>query len=189
MAAKTNETLVIRAYAQALFNVGRAQAAIPRLMSEALQTGELLARRPSLRHFLEGPQIPTERKRQLVDRLFKGRLHLLLLNLFYLMVDRERAIFLPAILRTFIEIAEEAEGLHPASVTSARALNADEQSELRRALERHTGQRLKVAYRVDPRLIGGIVFRFRDVLIDGSVRHGLDELRKRFLRRDGAAAT
>ena len=188
MSATESENLVVGSYAQALFNCGRAQGVIQRMIEDSNALATILQQQPMFQNFLEGPQISTAKKHDVVDKVIKGKINPLLLNLLYLMIDRERAVLLPRILQEFREVAERAEGIYPATVTSARELGFQEKLRLKGALEKYTHCQLRIRYRVAPHLFGGIVFRFRDVLIDSSVRHGLDELRKRFMGREGITA-
>ena len=145
----------------------------------------LLHQQPGLRHFLEGPHISREKKRDLLDKGFKNRLNPLLMNLLYMMADRERATLLSDILSGFQEIAERAEGIFPATVASARELGFQEKLKLKSALEKRTGCHLRIKYEVDKSLLGGVVFRFRDLLIDGSVRNGLEQLKRELKPQEG----
>lgn len=180
MAASGAVSIRAHSYAQALFNAGRTQGVVQRLVEESKMVAALLAQQPTFRHFIEGPQISREKKRALVDTAFKNRVNPLLLNLLYMMVDRERAGILGDVLTEFQEVVERAEGTWPATISSARELGFQEKLKLKTALEKYTGFHLRLKYQVQPALMGGIVFRFRDVLIDGSVRRGLDRLRRRF---------
>jgi F-type H+-transporting ATPase subunit delta len=185
MSAGNGSSLAARSYAQALYNAARTQGVVQRLVEESKMLLAMLNQQPSLRHFLEGPQISREKKRDLLDKGFKNRLNPLLMNLLYMMADRERAVILRDILNEFQEIAERAEGIFPATVASARELGFQEKLKLKTALEKHTGYHLRIKYEVDPDLLGGVVFRFRDLLIDSSVRSGLEQLKRQLKPQEG----
>jgi F-type H+-transporting ATPase subunit delta len=188
MAAGASVNLAIRSYAQALYNAARAQGVVQRLIEESKMLASILNQKPTFRRFLESPNIPRDKKRDLVKRSFEDRINILLMNLLLMMVDRERAIILSEILEEFQEIAERAEGIFPATVVSARELGFQEKLRLKTSLEKYTGVHLRIRYQVRPALLGGIVFRFQDKLVDGSVRHGLDSIRRIFEERNGSAA-
>ncbi len=188
MSARQENDAITNAYAQALFNAAAAQGLTQRLIEEARQIHAVLDQNPEFRTFLEGPQISSERKREVVDAALEGRANGLILNLFYLTIDRERTILLGEIFEELVEIAERAQGIWPATLSSARELGFQEKLKLKTSLEKFTGCHLRLKHQVMPDLLGGIIFRFRDVLIDGSVRHGLSELNRNFKRQDGAAA-
>lgn len=187
MARERGSVLLIQSYAQALFSAGRKLGVVQRLLEESRMLGTLLAQQPNFRHFLEQPQLSKEVKRALIDKAFKDKLNPILMNLLAMMVDRERAILLPSILEKFQEVAERFEGIYPATIISARELGFQEKLRLKTALEKHTGVHLRIRHQVHPEILGGIIFRFKDTLVDGSVRNGLKEIRKRFEARHEAA--
>ncbi len=180
MSAIKGQESATTSYATALYNVAQRQGNVAALKGEAESLAQILATNPRSLRFLESPQIPSERKRSFIDAAFGGKVDALLVNLLRILAERERAILLPGILAEFHEIADRADGIYPASVTSAREMGDNEKENLQRALEKYTGCKLKITYRVRKEILGGIVFRFKDLLVDGSVRHGLTEIRRRF---------
>lgn len=180
MAAIRGQETATQSYAQALFNVGQSQGVGAALLDESRELAATLKKQPRLAFFLESPQIGTEKKHALLDKVFKKKLNPLLLNLLRILVNRERGILLSGILAEFEEIAERADGIWPARVSAARELGADERKKIQKALEKYTHSKLKIGYDVKPDLIGGLVFRFKDILVDGSIRHHLKRLRERF---------
>ncbi len=180
MSVPKGAELAVQSYAQALFNVGRSQGTLDRLLEESRALAATLEREPRLGDFLESPQITREKKRAVADQAFKPSFHPLLVTLIHMVIDRERGAVLLPILREFEEVAERAEGIYPATVISARELGDGERQNLRGGLEKYAGCKLKIQFTVKPELIGGIVFRFRDKLIDASVKQGLNRLRRRF---------
>lgn len=178
----------IQSYAQAMFNVAKAGGVLEELMRQAGEIEAILESKPDFGTFLETPQVRTEAKRQLAKQAFGDQLHELLMNLMMMLIDRERAFLLRGILSKFQELVERAGGIHPAGVASARELSAEEKTRLQISLEKFTGSKLKISYRVRPELMGGVVFRYHDTLVDGSVRRFLRELKEKFQSAPVAAA-
>ena len=187
MIASERTSLTVGSYAQALFNAARKKDIVERIAEESKMLLTLLTDQPMFRHFLEGPQIPSWKKRELIDKAFKEKINPLLMNLLYIAIARERATLLIAMFQEFHEIEQRAQGVFPGKVTSARELDFDEKLRLKGALEKYTQCQLRLEYRVSPPLLGGIIFRFRDLLIDSSIRHGLDEIKKCFHGREAEA--
>ena len=179
--ASSEAVVVSQSYAQALFNTAKSQGVVQGIIDEAYQLGEIAEKNAHFLVFLEGPHIPTENKRDLLDKVFKGKLNPLLENLLYMLIDRERAELLEDILTRFRDTAEREQGIYPATVYSAREIGVEDKLSLKTALEQYTGCQLRLQYQIRPHLLGGVVFHFKDTLVDGSVRHGLDEIRERFL--------
>jgi F-type H+-transporting ATPase subunit delta len=181
MIRQRQTTVVARSYAEALFRAARAQGILQRVQEECKALAAVLARLERFVFFLGNPQVPTETKLELIERVFTPRVSPLLSRMLVLMVRRERVDHLAEALDLLEEMVEHAEGLYEAVLASAVDLDFQDKLRLKTELEKYTGCRLRIDYRVDADLIGGLVFRFRDVLIDGSLRFGLGELRRRML--------
>jgi F-type H+-transporting ATPase subunit delta len=173
---------VARRYARALFQTGIAQGSYERLGEELADLADLYRGSAELRQTLANPVFQRAEKeailKQLLPRVAPSppvqRFALLLL-------ERGRIALLPAIARAYRAFADERAGQVRATVTSAVPLSAVELDRIRRALEQRTARRVLLEATVDPDLIGGVVARVGDLLLDGSVRTQLSELRQRLL--------
>jgi F-type H+-transporting ATPase subunit delta len=183
--SRQQTSIVAASYAEALFRAARKQGILQRLQEECRVLSQVIksgsGERSSLQVFIEDPQRPTEHKLELVDKVLKGRLNPLLVNLLRMLVERERCEFLKQILQLIQDKIEEAEGIFEAKVESAAELGFQEKLKLKAALEKFTNACLRLEYEVNPNLIGGLVFRFRDTLIDGSIQYGLQDLKRKML--------
>lgn len=181
------EPAAVASYAAALLNVARGQGVIAGMREEAEALEATLKAQPQLQTFLDGPQIATDKKVSLIERVFKGRVHPVLYNLLQMLIARSRTALLPGVLAEFEETAQRAEGIFPGIVTTARPLDEGERKKLLTALERSAACKLILDFQVRPELLGGVVFRYKDTLVDGSIRHGLNEIKRRF-EGDGTEA-
>lgn len=102
-------------------------------------------------------------------------------NLVLLLLHRGRLDLLPAIARHFRRLDDDRQGIVAASAVSAAPLGAAEVRALTARLEAMTGGRVTLDLSVDPEIIGGLVVRLGDRLIDGSVRGRLERLRTRLV--------
>jgi F-type H+-transporting ATPase subunit delta len=170
---------ITRSYAQALLRTVRSQGVTQQVQEECRSLEQIIDLNPRLLTLLESPQVTTEAKLELLDKVFGPRIHPTLAKLLRMLVTRDRVFYLANILDRFQELVEEAEGIGHARLTSANPLNSQDKLKLKEVLERFTGSQLRIDYLVDGGLIGGVVFRFRDTLIDGSLRGGLEEVRRR----------
>ena len=94
------------------------------------------------------------------------------------MVAAGHAADLPAIIDRFVELAASDRQREFAEVRSALPLDTKQQKRLAEALGRATGKTVEVKVIVDPSVLGGIVARVGDVVIDGTVRHRLEQLKE-----------
>lgn len=129
------------------------------------------------RRFFEDPNIPDEEKTGLLPRLFPdAQPHLL--NLLRLLTVRHRIYLLPQIRAEFDHLIREARGVVEADVTVARPISEAERTEIAQRLGQATGKQVDIRTRVDPAVIGGIVIRIGDHLIDASIAGRLQRLRQ-----------
>jgi F-type H+-transporting ATPase subunit delta len=171
--------LISRSYATALFNAA-VKAGIGDQVAEQLQgLAASLQNVKSLRAYYDDPQISTEAKIGLLDKVFKGRIAPMLLSMLHLLVRRDRTHYLREILDYYHLIHEQAAGIEPAIVVTAHELGFQDKLRLKTALERFSKKKLDIDFSVDRELIGGLIFRYKDTLIDTSISSGLESLRRR----------
>src|SRR5205807_7039422 len=101
------------------------------------------------------------------------------LNFARLLVQRRRVALAPQVVEDFNQMADDYLGLAHAEVTTAVPVSQQEQQLIAEQLSRLTGKRVDVRIRTDPSIIGGMVARVGDRLIDGSTRSRLLALRSR----------
>jgi F-type H+-transporting ATPase subunit delta len=168
---------IARRYARALFGLGTDTAAAERLLDELDELTAAATSSPELLRVLFTPIHPRQDRRAVVGELAE-RLGLSAeLRMFaLLLVEENRSAILPEIRAALRELVDEARGRVVARVRSARPLDAGELDALRRSLARRTGAEVQIEAEVDARLLGGLVVRVGDLLLDGSVRSQLEDL-------------
>jgi F-type H+-transporting ATPase subunit delta len=167
---------VAKKYSTALFlSVGRRS-----LIDEAYaQFGELkgaLKTDSALLRFLASPRIGEEDKLQVLQRVFGSRMNRHLLEFLGVLVRKRRAMYLVDILDEFGHLVEIHKGIAKVTVIAAVPLAGDEEQKLITTLAAKTGKKIKLEKKIDKSLIGGMIVLIDDEIIDGSVKHGLDQL-------------
>ncbi len=167
---------VAKRYATALFlSVGHRG-----LIDEAyVQFGELqatLKHDASLIKFLGSPRIEEEQKLQLLQTVFGARMNRLLLEFLGVLVRKRRAMYLVNVIEEFGHLVEVYQGVARVTVTAAVSLSGDEEKRLMTTLTAKTGKKIQLDKKIDPSLIGGMIVKIDDEIIDGSVQHGLNQL-------------
>ena len=170
---------VARAYATALVRSGLETGRLDALDGQGRALAEAIARAREAVVFLDSPQANTEDKLEYLDKVFRGRIDPPLKRMLELLVLRARVGYLAEILDLFGDLVQLERGIGQAVVMTARPLDQGERRRLRQTLERHTRARLNIDWGIDPALLGGVAFRFRDLLIDSTLRTGLDQIRGR----------
>lgn len=138
---------------------------------------ECLNANPNLEVALASPRIAMEQKEQMLDRIFNGKIHSTLLNFIKVLCRRDRIQYLRAIQVTTTQLREEELGKQRVIVTSAMPLDETQRDNIRSALQTAYGKEAVLIEKVDESLLGGVILRIGDEVIDGSVLGKMDAIR------------
>jgi F-type H+-transporting ATPase subunit delta len=166
------------AYADALFEVARAEGTVADVEEELFRFSQSLEGSDELREALTDAHIPAARRQQIVEDLLGGRALPITVALVSMVVGAGRAGDLPAIVRQLTERSAAERNKEVAEVRSAVKLSAAQRNRLAKALNAATGKQVEVKVIVDPSVLGGIVAQVGDTVIDGSVRSRLAQLKQ-----------
>jgi F-type H+-transporting ATPase subunit delta len=169
----------IRGYAEAMFSVAEAEDALGVVEDELFRFARALEREQDLRDALADPALPAERKRAVLEEIVGQRAHPVTVNLLGFIVEQGRARDLPAIVDELVALAAERRQAAVAEVRSAIPLDAEHRERLAEALGKATGKKVELKVVVDPSVVGGVVARVGDQVIDGTVRRRLELARER----------
>jgi F-type H+-transporting ATPase subunit delta len=168
----------IRGYAQALFAVAEAEGILDEVTEELFRFTRTVEQHPELRQALTDPGLPAERKRAVLEDLLGDRANRHTVNLLEFIVEQGRARELEAIVSELIELAAERRRHVVAEVRTAVPLDADRRERLAGALSEATGKDVELKVIVDESVVGGVVARVGDQVIDGSIRRRLELARE-----------
>jgi F-type H+-transporting ATPase subunit delta len=173
---------IARRYAKALFEIGVSEGNFERLGQELDDLARAYSESADLRLALENPVIKPSEKQAILKAILPRVAPSPSVQRFaQLLLNRGRIGLLRGAARAYRELADARAGQVRATVTAAVPLGAPELDRVRRALETRTGRKVIIQTAVDPNLIGGVVARVGDLVLDGSVRTQLDEMRHRLL--------
>lgn len=177
-----------RAYAEALLRAAQTyvtsgQGTLVEIQEDARSLLQVFKHSHRLLVFLESPHVKISDKVKLLDKVFAGKLHPLLLRLVHMLAERRRSTSLDEVLSLFLERINEISGIFYAVIATAFNLSDNDKTKLKEAMEHYTGHKLDIDFRVEPGIIGGVVFRSGDLLIDGSIRNSIDALRHQLLEQ------
>jgi F-type H+-transporting ATPase subunit delta len=167
-----------QAYADSFLEVARAEGIVAGVEDDLFRFARTFEGNEPLRLALTDPALPPTRRIAVVEELMGGKALPTSTALAMFTVAAGRASELPAIVDAFVEKAAAERDHEVAEVRTAVALDDAQQSRLADALARATGKRIELKVVVDPSVLGGIVTRIGDTVIDGSVRHRLDQLKE-----------
>ncbi len=162
-------------YAQAVFAIARDGDSIAQWRANLADLAAVLADSDAAGWFA-APRVPVAERQAAVARALD--VSPLALNLARLLIAKGRTLEAPAIADAFNRLADEHEGVAQASITTAVPLQPDQVAAMERQLGEALGKRITATAAVDSDIIGGLVLRIDDQLIDGSLRTRLRRLRQ-----------
>ncbi len=168
----------IKGYAAGLFEIARGEGQLERVEAELYQIARAFEVSEDLRMTLGDAAVPLERKHGIITDLIGGRATDLTVAVVEFVVGAGRVRDLPEIADGLAAAAAASRSKELAEVRSAVELDAETIARLEQALGRATKKDIEVKVVVDPTIVGGIVARVGDTVIDGSVRRRLDSLRQ-----------
>jgi F-type H+-transporting ATPase subunit delta len=170
----------IKRYAQAVFELARADDAFERWQRDLRAMAELVSD-PAGQQLFDNPKIDRAQKARVAERYLQPRVTPVALNLARLLIQRDRFGQAERLVTTFEELVRDHQGVAVAEVVTAVPLDSAASAEISQQLGAVVGKRVELRRQVDPSIIGGIVARIDDYLIDGSVTGQLSRLRTRLM--------
>lgn len=169
-------------YAQALYELGIEQGNLPQLADEVRRINEVYEGSAELRSVLGNPVVDEASRRavlgEVLNRLSVGPVAQ---NTVKLLAQRRRLLVLPYLTRALARLTDERAGVVRATVTTATSLPEPYYARLKEQLEVSLGKKVVLDRQIDPALIGGVVTRIGDRVIDGSLRARLQRMRQTLL--------
>jgi len=168
----------IDGYAQGIFEIARAEGSLDKVENELFQFSQVFEGNEQLREKLTDQSLPVEKRQAIVEDLLGQKASPLTVNVISFVVGAGRARDLPEIVNRLVQRAAAERQREVAEVRSAVTLDAEQQRRLTEALEKSTGKKIELKVIRDPAVIGGLVARVGDTVIDGTVRRRLEQLRE-----------
>jgi F-type H+-transporting ATPase subunit delta len=179
---------IARRYAEAIFDIARKQNTIERTLDDVQGIAQVFAHR-TLAYLLSEPKVPAKRKETAIRQALEGKVLPTSLNLALLVVQRELVEVMPGIARELNQLVLNYKNQAVAQVTTATKLDEAQMAQVKKALEQRTGKTILLETRLQPDILGGVVARVGDELIDGSVRTRLALLRQQLMNSSMGAGS
>ncbi len=173
---------LVRGYAEALFQVARAEESLDRTEEELTRLKSSLESNAELKEFLSNPQIPPDGKKSAFSQIFGEKLSPLTLHWINMVVDQGRQRKLPTIIETFFGLAQEAREKVTAEVISSIPLSEEMIERLEKELSRTSKKRVFLKPTVEESILGGVIVKIENKIIDGSIKHRLEEIKKEMVK-------
>ena len=169
--------LVAGTYGDALFDFAMEENQIDSLMDEILTVQAVLEENKGLEKILVHPEIPKQKKLQVIEDVFKGRISDALTGFLRIVVTKGRYKNLPDIFAYFIARVKEYKKIGVAEVISAIPLSGDQKEKIEKKLLDTTHyETMEIEYKVDEKKIGGLMIRIGDRVVDSTIQSKLNLL-------------
>ncbi len=156
-------------YAQAIYELAAEKNMLDKVGEQLLLVESTISSHSDLATLLYHPQILPAAKKETITKIFSQDLDDFVHKFLLLLVDKRRETILPDIIQEYVMLANETRNIAEAEVTTAMPLAEDEYTALRNKLSQVTGKNMVLKTRVDERILGGVIVKIGDKLIDGSI--------------------
>ena len=175
------DATIARNYAEALLALARKANDTAGWGNMIADVADALERDGRLRQFLESPRVDAAQKNAILTKAFQDRMPRLFVRYLQALVTNRRQMLIPEISSAYRDLLDEAEGRVHARVTLAQQPTDADVATIAQQLGRVLGKTVVPHVVVNPQILGGIVVRVGDRVMDGSVRRRLQTLRYRLV--------
>jgi F-type H+-transporting ATPase subunit delta len=164
-------------YARSLFEVAREQDALDALREQLGQFADALDSNRELAVFFFSPYFSTKEKQDALERILDDAAEMFM-NFLRLLIENHRMPVIFRVRQQFERLWEQENQMLPVEITSAIALDQATTESLGRRIGERTKRKVRLAAHVDPDILGGIVLRVGNSILDASIRNRLEQLRR-----------
>jgi F-type H+-transporting ATPase subunit delta len=179
MANRLENGKIAARYARALFESTVASGDVDKVAEDLNAIADVLSRVPEFTGFIENPVVPIAEKARLMKERFTASSSPWVVRLLQLLVENKRMLVFPQLVAHFNQLLNQRDNVSQAEVITAVELETELRARIQKTLETAFGfRRVELQHRVDPGLLGGMIVKLQDKVIDGSYMGRLEALRK-----------
>lgn len=171
-------------YAQAIYELAAQKNTLNVVEQELRLVESTITSYDDLSTLIYHPQVLAQAKKETIRKIFGQDISDVVLKFLLLLVDKRRESILPGIIYEYVKMANQAQNILEAEVTTALPLVESQQAALIDKLSLVTGKKVVLKTQIDQGIIGGIIVKIGDKLIDGSVVRQLATLKKALLNNE-----
>ena len=172
------DELIGKRYGTALFEVALENNGLNEMEEDIRTVLVTIKENPDFVEILQLPSVLITEKKSLLKEAFSGKINQNLMGLLLLLIDKSRQSHLEKILAYALEAIYEEKGIMTAYITSATELTTDEKDQLKAKLSQQTGKQIDLDCKIDKALIGGMVIRVKDQILDHTIKGELHNIAK-----------
>ncbi|CAH1854833.1 ATP synthase F1 subunit delta [Convivina intestini] len=179
MAKKTRQ--IVNQYAQAILELAAEQHNSDEVVADLTALKQVIAEQPMLLVTLASRELDAKNQDQLVNTLTKTAVPSVQ-NLLRILMANGRLMLLDQIIDDFLDLYKQSQGIVDVDIITALEVEQDQKAKLEAAFIRHSGaKQLNPTYQVDPTIIGGVIMQSKSLLVDGSLRTKITQMKAQLL--------
>lgn len=168
-------------YARAIFELAVEEDQLQEVTNNMKFINETIKSQHDLSDFMYHPHVKVEAKKEIFSQIFKTEIGDLANKFMSLLLDKKREMLLPQIVSEYEILANEAQNIVKAEIIVAGELSAEQRTALINKLSNVTGKKVVVEFKIETGILGGVIVKIGDKLIDGSVVRQLEALKTQLL--------
>lgn len=174
-------TKAARRYATALLEIAKELDQVEDILEDIKLIDNTIEGSKELMLYVSSPIVKYDVKMSVLDEIFGDRVQKVTRKFISLLARKGRANLLHQVVKAFVEKYNQYKGIIKIDVSSAMSLSESQKNLLHEALEKRTGKKVEMTVTEDPSLRGGLSVRIDDTVIDGTIKHKLEELEQKLL--------
>jgi F-type H+-transporting ATPase subunit delta len=167
---------VAKRYAEAAFQLAKEQNQIDLFQQQLALVLQSLEAVPEFKSYFYNFLVPVKEKKEILEKIFKADLAKPVLHFLFLIVDKKREADFEGIVAAYGALADESRNIKNAELYTAKALPAKDLKTLELNLNKATGKKIRLNPHVDPELLGGVMLRIEDRIVDATLKKRLQLL-------------
>jgi len=177
------ELTVDLTYGTALYEAAKETGKVELIMKEAEEVLEIFKQEPELFDFINYPAISAVEKKDVLEKIFGGKISEELLNFICILIDKRRSLGFEKMIKVYKKLVDKEEGLSYGIVYSVKPLTEERMKELEEEASKLFNYNVRLTNEIDPKLMGGIKLKVEGKLIDASIRTKFDQLGSQIKKR------
>ena len=172
---------IARVYASSLVEIGQEKNILDQLAEEVQFLSELFISDSDFRLFLTSPGMAKEAKKDFIKKIFTGKLSEHIINFMNLLIENDRMSFLGKIYEALRSIADDVLKRKRVTVVTRFDLDEATYATIKTSLKEKYKKEIIITQEIDENILGGIIIKMDDIVIDGSLARDLKNIRKNLL--------
>jgi len=172
-------SILANRYAKALFSVAQEENAFDEYAKSLNEIAQAMIAQPEVKDGLTNPVYPLDVRAKVMDYIAEAQgACQVIKNFLNLVLQKKRAAFLPEIAEAFQILIDSQRNICQGTVLTAMPLTVELNDKVQATLEKLTGKKVVLSTKVDPTILGGIIAKVGDLVLDGSIRSQLQGLKE-----------